>query len=154
VKKLIPAFVALIVAMLFSATVSAAIDLLEFENPGQEKRYNNLIKELRCLVCQNQNLADSDADLAKDLRSKAYEMVTAGDSDEDIVDYMVDRYGEFVLYRPTLNASTILLWVGPFVILVVCLVLLVRIARRRKNEAVVEFDEEQHAKARRLLQQD
>ena len=153
-KNLIPAFVALIVAMLFSATVSAAIDLLEFENPAQEERYNNLIKELRCLVCQNQTLADSDADLAKDLRGKAYEMVRAGGTDQDIVDYMVDRYGEFVLYRPTLNASTILLWVGPFVILVVCLVLLVRIARRRKNEAVVEFDEEQHAKARRLLQQD
>jgi len=132
----------------------AAIDILEFDDSVQEQRYHDLIDELRCLVCQNQNLADSDAELARDLRGKAYEMVRAGKSDQDILDYMVDRYGDFVLYRPPVNTSTILLWAGPFVILVLCLLILIRKARRRRSDAVVELDDERHAKAQRLLRED
>ena len=140
--------------MLWLATASAAIDLLEFDDAAQEARYNELIKELRCLVCQNQNLADSDADLAKDLRQKAYEMVTAGNSDQEIVDYMVERYGDFVLYRPPVRASTLLLWVGPFVILGVCLLILLGIAWRRRGRVAANLDDEQRRKAERLLRED
>lgn len=146
--------IALISMLTLSPAAPAAIDLLEFDDPAQEQRYRDLIDELRCLVCQNQNLADSDAELARDLRGKAYEMVRAGQSDQDILGYMVDRYGDFVLYRPPVNMSTVFLWVGPFVILVLCLLILIRKARRRRREAVVEFDDEQHAKAQRLLQED
>ena len=78
----------------------------------------------------------------------------AGKSDQEIVDYMVDRYGEFVLYRPPVKASTILLWVGPFAILVSCLLILLRVARRRRSEPAVEIDEERHEKAQRLLRED
>ena len=145
------AVAAALIASLWLVTASAAIDVLEFDDASQEARYNDLIKELRCLVCQNQNLADSDADLAKDLRNKAYEMVRAGNSDQDIVDYMVDRYGDFVLYRPPLNTSTVLLWVGPFVILVTCLMILIVIARRRRGRTVADMDDEQRRKAERLL---
>ena len=145
------AVAAALIASLWLVTASAAIDVLEFDDASQEARYNDLIKELRCLVCQNQNLADSDADLAKDLRQKAYEMIRAGDSDKDIVDYMVERYGDFVLYRPPLNTSTVLLWVGPFVILVTCLMILIVIARRRRGRTVADMDDEQRRKAERLL---
>ena len=88
----------------------AAVEVHEFDDPVQEARYKKLIAELRCLVCQNQNLADSNAELAQDLRNKTYEMVRAGQSDEDIIGYMVQRYGDFVLYRPPLKATTVLLW--------------------------------------------
>jgi cytochrome c-type biogenesis protein CcmH len=102
-------------------------------------------------VCQNQNLADSDADLAKDLRDKVYEMIKTGSSDAQIVDYMVDRYGDFVLYRPPVNLSTIFLWLGPFIILLACLWILIRIARRRVNGAALPPDQDQHERAQRLL---
>ena len=96
----------------------AAIEAVEFNSPELSSRYQALIAELRCTVCQNQNLADSDAELAKDLRRKTEEMLKAGQSDEDILSYMRDRYGDFVLYRPPLNTTTYLLWLGPFVLLI------------------------------------
>lgn len=102
---------------LYLLPVHAAIEALQFETPEAEQTYKKMIHELRCLVCQNQNLADSDADLAKDLRHQTYEMVQSGKNEQQIIDYMVERYGEFVLYRPRLRGFTALLWIGPFVLL-------------------------------------
>ena len=100
----------LLIGLLVSMpTVMAAEALLQFDSPQQEQRYKGLVEELRCMVCQNQNLADSNAGLAQDLRDRTYEMVLEGKSDQDIIDYMVNRYGEFVLYRPPLKTTTILL---------------------------------------------
>ena len=147
--KLFTALTALVLA-----TALQAQEPLVFNSPEQEARYNALTQELRCAVCQNQNLADSDADLARDLRQKAYEMVRSGSSDQDIVDYMVDRYGDFVLYRPPVRASTLLLWVGPFVILATCLLILVVVARRRRCRTVEDLDDEQRRKAESLLRGD
>jgi cytochrome c-type biogenesis protein CcmH len=90
---------------------------LVFENEEQEARYNKLALELRCLVCQNQNLADSDAPLAQDLRREIYDMMQAGQSDEQIKTFMVDRYGDFVLYRPPVQGNTYALWAIPGVLL-------------------------------------
>ena len=90
---------------------------MKFENPQQEERFNHLTRELRCLVCQNQNLADSDAQLAHDLRAEVHEMLLAGNSDEEIKKFMVDRYGDFVLYRPPVQENTYLLWVAPMLLL-------------------------------------
>jgi cytochrome c-type biogenesis protein CcmH len=143
-----------VVLVALQAAANAAIDIMQFEYPAQEARYHELIKELRCLVCQNQNLADSDADLARDLRDKAYEMIIAGRSDQEIVDYMVDRYGDFVLYRPPIKTSTIVLWVGPFVILLACLGVLIRIALRRAGAGEPELSAEQRDRAKRLLRED
>ena len=143
-----------IIVLLFCSSSWAAISARDFDDAEQERRYYSLTKELRCLVCQNQNLADSNADLAKDLRDKVYELIKAGSSDAQIVDYMVDRYGDFVLYRPPVNLSTIFLWVGPFIILLVCLWVLIRIARRRKNRSALQPDREQHERAQRLLRED
>lgn len=96
---------------------SATVDVQQFETEKQGKRYQALIEELRCLVCQNQNLADSNAELAQDLRSKVSNMVRDGYSDEKIMDYLVERYGDFVRYRPPFNGMTLLLWLGPILFL-------------------------------------
>lgn len=105
---------------------------LAFEDPAQEQRYQELLKELRCLVCQNQTLADSHADLAQDLREEIHAQLQQGRSKDEIVDYLVVRYGNFVRYRPTLSAGTLLLWAGPFLLLAAALAILVRLARARR----------------------
>ena len=99
-----------------------------------QERIRNLSEKIRCLVCQNQSLADSPAELATDLRRQVVEQVKAGRSDEQILEFMVQRYGDFVLYDPPLKASTLLLWVGPFVLLAVALALLAAVVRRRRGE--------------------
>jgi cytochrome c-type biogenesis protein CcmH len=97
----------------------------------QNERYQVLVNELRCLVCQNQTIADSNAPLASDLRNKVREQLVAGRSNAEIYDYVTERYGDFVLYRPPVRASTWLLWFGPFVLLAFGLLLAVLMARRR-----------------------
>ena len=121
------------------APVQAAIEIHEFKDAATEAAYMDLIAELRCLVCQNQNLAGSDADLAKDLRRQTYDMLQQGKSKADVVDYMVNRYGDFVLYRPPLKSSTMLLWAGPFALLfIVLIVVMLRIKKTRSVEAPVQ----------------
>ena len=131
--------------------VRAEVEILEFEDIGQERQYKALINELRCLVCQNQNLADSNAELARDLRNQTYTMVTQGKSNQEIADYMVTRYGDFVLYRPPLNPMTMLLWVGPFVLLLSGFVILLRLVRRSRQTAQSDLSEADRARAERLL---
>ncbi|MCK5664324.1 MAG: cytochrome c-type biogenesis protein CcmH [Thiotrichaceae bacterium] len=129
----------LITVLLFftlSAPVYAAIEVHEFNDAATEEDYKNLIEELRCLVCQNQNLSGSDADLAKDLRQQTYELLQQGKSREEVVDYMVTRYGDFVLYRPPVKSSTILLWAGPFALLfIVLIVVMLKVKKTRTVEA-------------------
>lgn len=127
----------------------ASIEALDFNSPQVEKDYYTLIDELRCLVCQNQNLKDSNADLAKDLRKQTYEMLQQGKSKQDVIDYMVARYGDFVLYRPPLKSTTILLWTGPFLLLLVVLFLVIR--RIRRNRSVEPPEPETLEQARHLL---
>ncbi|NPA71446.1 MAG: cytochrome c-type biogenesis protein CcmH [Gammaproteobacteria bacterium] len=107
-----------LVSLLLIKPAQAAIETYQFETLQQEADYNVLIDELRCLVCQNQNLADSNADLAKDLRTQVYKMITTEQADkETIVSYMVDRYGDFVLYKPPVKNQTYFLWGGPLIFL-------------------------------------
>ena len=101
-------------------------------SPETEQRIRQLEEKLRCLVCQNQSLADSNAELAGDLRLQVREQVKAGRSDQEITDYMVQRYGDFVLYEPPFKASTALLWIGPFVLLAGAIAALIAILRRRR----------------------
>lgn len=104
----------------FSFALQASEPLLTFRNDVNEARYQHLIEELRCPKCQNQNLADSNAPIAMDLRNQVYQMLEEQNaSDKEIIDYMVARYGEFVLYRPQNNAGTFFLWYGPFLFLLV-----------------------------------
>lgn len=131
---------------LCAALSAHATEIRQFDDPAKQERYENLIKELRCLVCQNQSLADSDADLAKDLRDEVYGIIQSGKSESEAAQFLVDRYGDFVLYRPPLKANTTLLWVGPFILLAVGIVFLIRQARRRSqlraHEAAPLSDEE------------
>ncbi|MBI4005076.1 MAG: cytochrome c-type biogenesis protein CcmH [Gammaproteobacteria bacterium] len=120
--------------LLFAFSVNAADVPFTFDNETDAERYRNLVEELRCLVCQNQTLADSGADLAQDLRNEIYQMIQTGRSNDEIVDFLVDRYGDFVLYRPPLNTTTILLWFGPFLIFTAAILIVIRIIRRQSME--------------------
>ena len=121
------------------------------EDPNLEKRVTSLAHELRCLVCQNQTLADSNAPLAVDLRNQVREQLAAGKSEQDVLDFMVARYGDFVLYRPPLKASTVLLWGGPFLFLLFGIWLLIR---RVRKQAIPErqLSEADRARAAKLLE--
>lgn len=143
-----------LVLLLLPVLGLASIEAYRFDDPEKEANYRVLIAELRCLVCQNQNLADSNAELAQDLRRQTYEMVQSGSSNEEVVTYMVQRYGDFVLYRPPLKPSTALLWAGPFVIFVIGIATLMLFIRRRNREPVVQLSSEEHARAQSLLDQD
>ncbi|MEA3292851.1 MAG: cytochrome c-type biogenesis protein, partial [Pseudomonadota bacterium] len=129
----------------------AGVEALQFDTPAHEAQYNKLIAELRCLVCQNQNLADSNAELAQDLRKKTYDMVVAEKSNREIVDYMVTRYGDFVLYRPPVKKTTYLLWGGPFLLLLGSLLFFFLFLRRRAANREDGFTEADHQRAQELL---
>lgn len=122
----------------------------QFDTEQQRERYWDLLSQLRCLVCQNESLADSQADLARDLRQQVYEQMHAGKSNDAIVDYLVDRYGDFVLFRPPVEPGTYLLWFGPALIFLIGLGFGIRIlAQRRGTQA--QLSEEDRRRAARLL---
>ena len=110
------------------------------EDPALEARMLDITSELRCLVCQNQTIADSHADLAVDLRNQVRDMLKHGDSREQIIDYMTARYGDFVLYRPPLKPTTAILWFGPAVLMIAGLVVLVVVLRRRSRMPAGSFE--------------
>ncbi len=121
-------------------------------DPVVEKRLLAITAELRCLVCQNQTIADSNADLANDFRREIRKLIAEGKSDQEILDFMVARYGDFVRYRPPVKGTTLLLWAGPGVLLVIGLIVLVRYLRRR-NDAIAdtELTAEERQEAEALL---
>lgn len=145
-------------AMLASAAGAGAMvfEQRDFENAEQLARYKTLIYELRCLVCQNQNLADSSAALAGDLRREVHRMILEGKTNEDVVDFMVARYGDFVLYRPPLKAKTVLLWSAPFVLGVAGLVLLLLQLRRRRaaQTAPMPLSDDERARLDALMEKE
>lgn len=110
---------------------ASPVDTYQFDNEVTQKRYNALVKELRCPKCQNQNLADSNSPIAADLRGEVYELLHKNKSDIEIVDFMVKRYGDFVLYRPRVSSLTYLLWFGPAVLLLLGVIVVVFILRRK-----------------------
>ncbi len=136
----------LLFALLLAAAATRAQD-----DPALDKRVAGLAHELRCLVCQNQTLADSNAPLAVDLRNQIREQLKAGASERDVIAFMVARYGDFVLYRPPFKASTFALWLGPFLLLALGAFLLARrLLRRRVPEPALS--ETERARAARLLE--
>jgi cytochrome c-type biogenesis protein CcmH len=129
-KYLAIAFLAMVT--MFSLSVLASpVDTYVFKDKVTEIRFNALNKELRCPKCQNQNLADSNSPIAADLRREVYEMLQQGKADMEIVDFMVSRYGEFVLYRPRVSSLTYLLWYGPAGLLFIGVIVVVMILRRK-----------------------
>lgn len=113
---------ALLLALLLALPFEAGtVEIRQFSDPSQQQRYERLIDDLRCLVCQNQSLADSDADLARDLRDEVYQIIQSGQNEEEAIRFLTDRYGDFVLYRPPFKPVTLLLWGGPFLLLAAAL---------------------------------
>ncbi|NOT22986.1 MAG: cytochrome c-type biogenesis protein CcmH [Nitrospiraceae bacterium] len=143
----------LVVVLLFPGLAAAAYEASPLaENPQVEARLKALAVELRCLVCQNQTLADSNAPLAEDLRREVREMIVKDMSDKEIIDFLVTRYGDFVLYRPPLKTSTTLLWVGPFLLLIGGATALVFALRRRQRKLTeVSLSEAEHNRVAQML---
>ena len=129
-------FLALAFCLSF-ASGAAAIDPMPFTDRAEEVRFQDLLHELRCLQCQNQTLADSDADIARQLREEVFRLMRDNKTDDEIKDFLIDRYGPFVLYKPRVQSSTWLLWFGPFVILVGASAFLWQQMRRRRRTPVV-----------------
>lgn len=125
---------ALLVALGLAPTANS-VELRTFNSAEDEARFRDLVAELRCLVCQNQSLSDSDAELARDLRREVHEMIEAGQTNEQITDFMVARYGDFVLYRPPFKGATAALWIAPFAAVPIALGLLVLAIRSRRRRA-------------------
>ena len=121
------------------------------DNGAAEKRMLDIAGELRCLVCQNESLAASQSDLAQDLRKEVYAMMRAGKSEREITAFLVERYGDFVLFRPPFKASTLLLWLGPAVLLVIAMLSLFGRLRRRQLETAPDLSTAERAEARALL---
>ena len=135
-KKLLLLFIVNI-SVLFALTIQASpVDTFEFKDEVTKIRFQALTKELRCPKCQNQNLADSNSPIAADLRKQVYQQLQQGRADSEIVDYMVDRYGEFVLYRPRVSTLTYVLWFGPAFILLLGALVVVFILRSKAKDAV------------------
>ncbi len=121
--------------------------------PQYEERYHSILNELRCLVCQNQTIAESDADLAKDLRVEVKKMLEEGATDSDIIDFMANRYGDFVLYKPLVKPKTYLLWFGPFAFLAVVLFILFVIVKKQKKTNNAQLTKEEQAQLNSILDQ-
>ena len=141
-------------AMLMVSCVSAmaaGLEAFDFSGNVNEDRYKHLIVELRCLVCQNQSLADSDAGLAHDLRREVWELMDQGQSDAQIVEFLVARYGDFVLYNPPVKPSTYILWYGPFALLAIGLLVLLRTLKRRSKQADSGFSAEEQERLKQVL---
>jgi cytochrome c-type biogenesis protein CcmH len=129
------ALIATLLLTVSAVPAMAATEPLTFANEDAQRRFNDLAAELRCLVCQNQSLADSDAPLARDLRRELQELIRSGRSDTEIKTYLTDRYGEFVLYRPPFDARTWWLWIGPGILVLLALGAVALIVRQRRRMA-------------------
>lgn len=131
-KKLIIVLFALI------STSALSIDALQFETEAQRLQFKVLAEELRCPKCQNQNIADSNAPIAKDLRNEVHRMILEGNDEDQIIDFMVERYGNFVVYKPKFDMSTYFLWLGPALIALIGLIIVVLSARKRRVSSSVK----------------
>jgi len=139
-------------ALFLIATVAYAVEPSEMlKDPALEARARAISQELRCLVCQNQSIDDSNADLAHDLRVIVRERLAAGDSDQQVKDYLVARYGDFVLLDPPFRARTLILWLGPAALLALGAIVIAVVLRRRQSETPAPLSEDESRRLARLL---
>ncbi|MBW9267190.1 MAG: cytochrome c-type biogenesis protein CcmH [Candidatus Thiodiazotropha sp. (ex. Lucinisca nassula)] len=135
------------------AVQAATLADYSFDEPGKAEDFRDIIEEMRCLVCQNESLAGSNAELAIDLRNEIYEMMKSGQEKEDIINFMVARYGDFVLYSPPLKPTTYPIWFGPLIVFLVGGVVLFRILKRKSVSRETELSAEEEQRLNRLLNQ-
>ena len=132
--------------LLIQAPFAESIEVSEFETTNQQSRYTHLIENIRCPVCQGQSIGGSNSELAKDLRDKVREMIIGNQSDSDIYSFMVERYGDFVLYKPPVSPKTYLLWFAPILALLLSLIYLFRSTRKKTEHEVISPSEIEKAK--------
>ncbi|HHF0480419.1 MULTISPECIES: cytochrome c-type biogenesis protein [Vibrio] len=154
-RKLI---LAVFAAMTLSLAAHAAIEVYEFDNLEQEQQFKELSHTLRCPKCQNNTISDSNAELAQDLRHKVYEMTKEGKSKDEIVDYMIARYGNFVTYNPPFTVATAILWLGPLAVVLGGFGLIVLRSRKSKVKVKAssdeQWDEQKEARLKALLEEE
>lgn len=152
----------IVLSVLFSLSLSAlaAIDTYEFADEATRERFHQLTYELRCPKCQNQNLQDSNSPIASDLRNEIYKMLQAGSNNAEIIDFMVARYGDFVLYRPPVNQMTYILWYGPAALVIMGVLVVLIITRKKKRAGQMQdtlethLSEEESLRLKKLLEED
>ncbi|MGB5734203.1 MAG: cytochrome c-type biogenesis protein [Thiohalocapsa sp.] len=147
----IKAFLFSILLLTGPAAGAFTLEEFTFDSPQQQAEFRELISKLRCLVCQNESLAGSQAELAQDLRNEVYKMTRAGQSQEEILDFLVSRYGDFVLYDPPLKPSTYVLWFGPFVLIGIGAVFMVRALLRKKATRDTDVSDDDRQRLQDLL---
>ncbi|MFE8033788.1 cytochrome c-type biogenesis protein [Thiohalocapsa marina] len=147
---------ALLALLLLGGIAAQAYTLEEFtfDSPEQQAEFRELIGKLRCLVCQNESLAGSQAELAQDLRNEVYRMMRAGQTQDEILDFLIARYGDFVLYEPPLKPSTYVLWFGPFVLIGIGAVFMVRALLRKKATPESDITDAERKRLQELLAAD
>ena len=133
----------LFLGLLLSFSTLAAIDTYQFASPQQEQQYRQLTGQLRCPKCQNTNIAASDSIIAADMRSKVYQLLKEGQSNQQIIDYMVARYGNFVTYQPPVTPSTLILWVGPALFVIIGALVIILRARGRYSVEQISWHDQQ-----------
>ncbi len=148
-KSLLILIFALILTL--SAASSSTLAEFKFEDPAQAEVFRELIEQLRCLVCQNESLAGSQAELAQDLRREVYDMMLSGKNKEQIITFLVSRYGDFVLYNPPLKPSTYPLWFGPFILAGIAAFFLARVLSRKKQSDDTKLSDAERARLDALL---
>jgi len=151
IKKLFSTLTLCLILGMAPLHAGVTLESFTFDSKAEEQHFKDLIAELRCLVCQNQSLADSDAELAHDLRAEVYDMIQAGKDDEEIVTFLVARYGDFVLYNPPVKPSTWLIWFGPFVLLLIAAIMLLRSIRRQQTASTAEISAEDRERLNAIL---
>jgi cytochrome c-type biogenesis protein CcmH len=139
------------VLLIWGSASAFTLEEFQFESPAQEHQFRELIGKLRCLVCQNESLAASQADLAQDLRKEVYGMMREGKDDDAIIAFLVERYGDFVLYEPPIKPSTYILWFGPFVLIAFGGLLLLRALRRKRTEPEQDLSSSERTRIDQLL---
>ncbi|WP_447889604.1 cytochrome c-type biogenesis protein [Serratia fonticola] len=146
--------ITLLVAALLSWSAAAAIDTYKFNSVEQEQQYRELTEQLRCPKCQNNSIADSNAIIAADMRTKVYELMIQGQDKQQVIDYMVARYGNFVTYEPPVTPATLILWVGPLLfVLIGGAVVILRSRQRRAGVVNEEFSEQEQQRLAALLKE-
>jgi cytochrome c-type biogenesis protein CcmH len=147
-------FIILALTLVLAANQASAgpVDTFEFHDEVTKIRFQELSKELRCPKCQNQNLADSNSPIAQDLRKELYELLQQGKADSEIINFMVSRYGEFVLYRPRVSSVTYILWFGPIVLILIGIIVVIVVVRRKPaDKKALVLTSEQQDKLKDLL---
>lgn len=144
----------IVLFLMFSTNALAEIAGFPFESEIQEEQFRELALELRCLVCQNQSLADSNAELANDLRQELYQQIISDQSKEQIIDFMTKRYGDFILYKPRFSANTFLLWLSPILLFAITLFFLFRFIKLQRQNTTDVINEEDIQKIRTMIREE